>query len=325
MPNYEHIQSSSGPKSKAVSTNIGTDRQQHQAVDTLKDIYPNQERGILESVLKSFDYNVSKAVQWFVDYSPENSPAKGRFPTGTNAIKSHSDLADTFDFDDFLNEQLKADHGHSTDTPVDNDINEDSLPLPVIESQVGITTAVTSCSNPGTSTSQKSSNSALAKKAKRDAILFSVENLLKAHEEGQSASTRFSGHSKFDENDSDEETASLPGNCLSFSKSPINKPMKLTRGVNMKENHPAPLLQAGVKRSSTDKLCRFCGTVTSDIFCANCENVVNKRNVDDIRLVSRATQVISKYFYVFGKNDGQRVKPMELTYCKPCFSTFPVK
>ena len=150
MPNYEHIQSSSRPKSKAVSTNIGTDRQQHQAVDTLKDIYPDQERGILESVLKSFNYNVSKAVQWFVDDSPGNCPAKGRFPTGTNAIKSHSDLPDTFDFDDFLNEDLKMDHGHSTYTAVDNDINEDSLPLPVIESQVGITTAVTSCSNPDT-------------------------------------------------------------------------------------------------------------------------------------------------------------------------------
>ena len=83
MPNYEHIQSSSGPKSKAMSTNIGTDRQQHQAVNTLIDIYPDQERGILESVLKSFDYNVSKAVQWFVNDSPENSPAKGRFPTCT--------------------------------------------------------------------------------------------------------------------------------------------------------------------------------------------------------------------------------------------------
>ena len=168
MPRYEHVQSSSGLKSKAVSTNPGTDRQQHQVVDTLKDIYPDQARGILESVLKSFDYNVSKAVQWFVDDSPE----KGRFPTGTSAIKSNSDLPDTFDFDDFLNEHLKMDQGHSPDTPVDNNINEDSLPLPLIESQVGITTAVTSFSNPGTSTSQKSSNSALAKKAKRDAICF---------------------------------------------------------------------------------------------------------------------------------------------------------
>ena len=100
---------------------------------------------------------------------------------------------------------------------------------------------------------------------------------MKAHEQGQSESTRFSGHSKFDENDSDEETPSLPGNCLSFSRSPINKLMKLKRGINMKEDDPAPLLQAGVKRSSTDKLCRFCGTVTSDIFCANCGNVGNKR------------------------------------------------
>ena len=164
---------------------------------------------------------------------------------------------------------LKMDHGHSTDTLVDNDTNEDSLSLPVIESQVGITTAVTSCSNPGTSASRKSSNSALAKKANRDAILFSVESLLKAHEEGHSASTRFNGHSKFDENESDEETPSLPGNCLSFSRSSINKLMKLTRGVNLKENHPTLLLQAGVKPSSTNRLCRFCGTVTSDIFCAN--------------------------------------------------------
>ena len=91
-----------------MSTNICTDRQQHQDVDTLKDIYPDQERGILESVLKSFDYNVSNEVQWFVDDSPE----KRRFPTGTNAIKSHSDLPDNFDFDDFLNEHLKMDHGH---------------------------------------------------------------------------------------------------------------------------------------------------------------------------------------------------------------------
>ena len=136
----------------------------------------------------------------------------------TNAIISHSDLSDTFDsVNDFLNEHLKMDHGHSTDTPVDNDINEDSLPLPVTETQVGIKTAVTSCSNPGTSTSQKSSNPALAKKAKGHAILFSVENLLKVHEEGQSVFTRFSGHSKFDKNDSDEETPSLPGTCLSFS------------------------------------------------------------------------------------------------------------
>ena len=125
--------------------------------------------------------------------------------------------------------------------------------------------------------------------------MFSVENLLKPYEEGQSGSTRseahnpsrwepyyelltrFSGHSKSDDNNSDEETPSFLGNCLSFSRSPINKLMKLTRDLNVKENHPTPLLQAGVKRSSTSKLCRFCGTVTPDIFCANCGNVVNKR------------------------------------------------
>ena len=46
----------------------------------LKDIYQDKEGCILDSVLKSFDYNVSKTVQWFVN----ECPGKRRFPIGTS-------------------------------------------------------------------------------------------------------------------------------------------------------------------------------------------------------------------------------------------------
>ena len=43
-----------------------------QAVDTLTDIYPNQDRSLLESVLETFNFDVSEAVNWFDDVPPEN-------------------------------------------------------------------------------------------------------------------------------------------------------------------------------------------------------------------------------------------------------------
>ena len=44
----------------------------HRAVETLHDIYPQQDKGTIESVLQSFDFDVSEAVQWFTDVRAPN-------------------------------------------------------------------------------------------------------------------------------------------------------------------------------------------------------------------------------------------------------------
>ena len=41
-------------------------------METLHDIYPQQDKNTIESVLQSFDYDVAEAVQWFTDVPAPN-------------------------------------------------------------------------------------------------------------------------------------------------------------------------------------------------------------------------------------------------------------
>ena len=78
-------------------------------------------------------------------------------------------------------------------------------------------------------------------------------------------------------------------NCLSFSKTPLNELLKMKENL-MKENvaeatvpmsQPTPSRSeiCGKKRRNSEKLCRFCGGMSSasDLYCPNCGNLQNKR------------------------------------------------
>ena len=65
------------------------------AVETLHDICPQQDKSIIESVLPSFDYDVSEAVEWFVDVPAPN------LDTRVNDTALNTEFIGILDVDNF--------------------------------------------------------------------------------------------------------------------------------------------------------------------------------------------------------------------------------
>ena len=68
-------------------------------METPHDIYSQQDKSTIESVLQSFDYDVSEAVQWFTDVPAPN------LDTRVNDTALNTEFIGILDVDTLLNEE----------------------------------------------------------------------------------------------------------------------------------------------------------------------------------------------------------------------------
>ena len=119
----------------------------------------------------------------------------------------------------------------------------------------------------------------------RRGVLFSIENLLTTD------NLIFSGHrSKIracDDVKSEAERVSWSPKCLSFSRALVDELVQLRQELilikdeneetssSCMKSHSSSSTE--LKRKSSDKVCRMCGNLGSDLYCGSCGNLKNKR------------------------------------------------
>ena len=274
-----------------------------QAVDTLTDIYPNQDRSLLESVLETFNFNVSEAVNWFDDVPPENiqssrSSAADISTQGWNlnfdaqvneneALHSENTFEtqcpELLDFETFItgldrNTSSKSDKSAVPNRPTSaasTSVRSECTPVAANSLSNSDRSAVPNRSGFSASTWVSESTPVTENEARPRRVLFSIENLLNSTPKGQP----FGGH----KGNNTKSVSHLRPNCLSFSKTPLAELKKMQQDFIKETKEDVGI---GAKRKSSevenssdspDRTCRFCSRISNELFCPGCGSLLNKR------------------------------------------------
>ena len=292
------------------------------AADILHDIYPNQDRGLIESILGSFNHDVVKAANWLTEVFGGTSSVTrntaivhSQVATAETSVclpgdqwnESISNPTNKFGVNDFSSDNFNmADESNNfldllTETPpgtppavdvvtVNPSVNElmpSLFDLPVAETAIEDLLAAKPALNTtgiGISQANDKRNLFFSKQQSKQGTsgensaprrrLFSIENLIS---NGSPGPKTFSGH-KYYVDEHQKENADRDPVCLSFSRTPVDELLQMKDKLLSTHGEKIMTSSKGFKRrNGGDKLCRVCGLMSSELFCPNYGNLLNKR------------------------------------------------
>ena len=257
-----------------------------------------------ESVLETFNFDVSEAVNWFDDIPPEN--IQGSRSSAADISTQGCNL----NFDAHLNENeaLHSENTFETQCPelldfetfitgLDRNTSSksDKSAIPNRPTFAASTSVRSECTPVAANSLSNSDRSAVPNRsgfsaskwvryestpvteneARPRRVLFSIENLLNSTPKGQPVG----GH----EANNTKSVSHLRPYCLSFSKTPLTELKKMQQDFIKETKEDVDI---GAKRKSSevenssdspDRICRFCSRISNEFFCPGCGSLLNKR------------------------------------------------